>query len=319
MRVLVTGATGYIGSAVLRRLASDARHKALGSIRRGMEVPVAGVSYVVVETLGPETDWQQALDGADVLLHTAARVHVMNDTDSCSLSKYREVNVDGTLNLARQAANAGLRRFVFVSSIKVNGEKTQLGKPYTEVDTPAPVDPYGMSKLETEQGLRVLADNTGMELVTVRPPLVYGPGVAANFLSMMRWIYRGIPLPLAGIHNRRTMVALDNLVDLLVTCVDHPGAAGQVILAGDGEDLSTTELLYRTGRALDKPVRLFWAPPWMLRCFARLLGKSDQIQRLTESLQVDISRTRKLLGWNPKISVNQALQQTADDFLKARK
>jgi nucleoside-diphosphate-sugar epimerase len=245
-------------------------------------------------------------------MHIAARVHVMNERAGDPLAEFRRVNVDGTLNLARQAASAGANRFVFVSSIKVNGESTTETQPFTAADTPAPQDPYGISKMEAEQGLRQIAAETGMEVVIVRPPLVYGPGVKANFASMMRAVQRGLPLPLGSVtHNRRSFVALDNLVDLLITCIDHPAAANQTFLVSDGEDLSTTDLLRRLGQALNKPARLFPVPPSLLQLGANLLGKGDMAQRLLGNLQVDISHTRNTLNWTPPISVDEGLRRAA--------
>lgn len=277
---------------------------------------MGGAHVVEIGELAADSDWSAALDRADVVIHAAARVHVMNDAASDPLAEFRRVNVEGTLALARQAADAGVRRFVFISSIKVNGESTDPERPYRADDIPAPVDPYGISKEEAEQKLRVLALECGMEVVIIRPPLVYGPGVKANFQSMMNWLSRGIPLPLGAIRNRRSLVALDNLVDLIVICIDHPGAANQIFLVSDGEDLSTTELLQRMGRALGKPARLLPLPMSLLDFAARLLGKASIAQRLCGSLQVDISKTRELLGWEPPVSVDEALAKTAHHFLE---
>jgi nucleoside-diphosphate-sugar epimerase len=218
--------------------------------------------------------------------------------------------------LAEAAAAAGVRRFIFISSIKVNGEATLPGAPYTAEAQPAPADPYGISKLEAEQGLRALAADTGLEVVIIRPPLVYGPGVKANFLSMMRWLHKGVPLPFGAIHNRRSLVALDNLVDLLVTCIDHPGAANQTFLVSDGEDLSTSELLRRMGFALGRPARLLPIPSRLLDVAAAMLGKTALAQRLCGSLQVDIGKTRELLNWSPPVGVDEALRKTAEHFLE---
>jgi nucleoside-diphosphate-sugar epimerase len=240
----------------------------------------------------------------------------MDDTSSDPLVEFRKVNLDGTLALARQASAAGVRRFIFISSIKVNGEGTAPTQPYKAGDDSAPLDPYGVSKLEAEQGLRALATDTGMEVVIIRPVLVYGPGVKANFLNMMRWLHKGVPLPFGAIHNRRSLVALDNLVDLIVTCIDHPAAANQTFLVSDGEDLSTTELLRRMGTALGKPARLLPVPSWLLETGAAMLGKQALSQRLCGSLQVDISKTRELLNWTPPVSVDEALRKTAKHFLE---
>jgi len=235
----------------------------------------------------------------------------MEDTAANPLDEFRRVNVQGTLNLARQAAAAGVRRFVFVSSIKVNGEMTQLGRPFTADDAPAPLDAYGVSKMEAEQGLREIALQTGMEMVIIRPPLVYGPGVKANFAAMMRWLRYGVPLPLGVIHNQRSLVSLENLVDLLVTCITHPAAANQTFLVSDGEDVSTTELLRRMGQAMGKPARLLPVPGSWLKLAAGLVGKGDVAQRLCGSLQVDISKTRELLGWVPPVSLDEGLRRAA--------
>ena len=226
------------------------------------------------------------------------------------LTVYRQVNVEGTAHLARQAAAAGVRRFVFVSSIKVNGEFTNMGKPFTADDGPAPEDPYGISKHEAEQLLRQIAAETGMEVVIIRPPLVYGPGVKANFMAMMRWLDRGVPLPLAAItENRRSLVALDNLVDLIVTCIEHPSAANQTFLVADGEDVSTAELLQRMARAMNRKARLLPVPVWMLEQAAVLLGKRDVARRLCGSLQLDTTHTRQRLGWVPPIDLDEGLRR----------
>lgn len=314
--ILVTGATGFIGNAVLARASSDPMLQLRAAVRSQLWNLPAGVEPVLVGDLAPDTDWAQALSGVDVIVHTAARVHVMRDSAADPLAEFRRTNVAGTLNLARQAVDAGVRRFVFISSIKVNGEQTLPGRPYTASDLPAPVDSYGISKYEAEHGLLQLARETGMEVVIIRPVLVYGPGVKANFLSMMRWLHKGIPLPLGAIHNRRSLVALDNLVDLIVTCIRHHAAANQTLLAADGEDLSTTMLLRRTAVALGRPARLIPVPALVLRTAARWLGKADFVQRLCGSLQVDISKTQQLLNWVPPVSVDHALGETATHFLK---
>ncbi|UVE19046.1 SDR family oxidoreductase [Pseudomonas sp. LS44] len=313
-RTLLTGVSGFVGRAVHDRLSANSASQLIVAIRGPLTGLPQATSVTQISAIDGTTNWNTALRGTDVVIHSAARVHVMNDKSADPLTEFRKVNVEGTLNLARQAAEAGVRRFIFISSIKVNGEGTPVGTPYIADAQSAPADPYGISKTEAEQGLRALAAETGMEVVIIRPTLVYGPGVKANFLSMMRWLHKGVPLPFGAIHNRRSLVALDNLVDLIVTCIDHPAAANQTFLVSDGEDLSTTELLRRMGAALGKPARLLPVPSWVLEAGAAMLGKKALSQRLCGSLQVDISKTRELLGWAPPVSVDAALRKTAKHF-----
>jgi nucleoside-diphosphate-sugar epimerase len=289
INLLLTGSTGFLGQALASQLVRGPRYQLVTAVRREATSLASGAQSVIVGDLGANTDWARALSGVKVVIHTAARVHVMNDSANDPLTEFRKVNVEGTLNLARQAAAANVKRFIFISSIKVNGELTETGKPFRADDQPNPVDPYGISKWESEVGLHQLAIETGMEVVIIRPPLVYGPSVKANFLSMIRWVNRGVPLPLGAIHNKRSLVAISNLTSLIVTCIDHPAAANQIFLAGDGEDLSTSELLTRIGQVLRKPVRLVPIPSFLLIFLASLMGKKDVAQRLFGSLQVDIS------------------------------
>lgn len=312
-RVLVTGASGFVGQLLCEEMLRQ-KLQIVASVNSRCSFPF-GVDLVAVGAISGKTNWTDTLHDVNAVIHLAARVHVMHDADIDPLAKFRAVNVDGTLNLARQAAEAGVRRFIFLSSIKVNGEQTLPGKQFTEIDKAAPQDAYAISKWEAEQGLLEIAQKSRMEMVVIRPPLVYGPGVKANFLTMMRWLNKGVPLPLGAIHNQRSLVALDNLVDLIITCLDHPAAANQVFLAGDGEDLSTPELLRRLGLAMGKPARLLPVPVALLQAGAALLGRRDMAQRLCESLQVDISKARNLLGWNPPISVDEGLRRTAQSYL----
>jgi nucleoside-diphosphate-sugar epimerase len=315
--VLVTGGSGFVGKSLIETLSVDQRYSLIASMRRQHGNLPSSVHAVPVQSLDGDTDWQSALTDVGIVVHLAARVHVMRESASDPLAAFRKVNVDGTLNLARQAASAGVKRFIFISSIKVNGEGTPLGKPYTADDVPAPLDPYGISKYEAEQGLLALAASTEMDVVIIRPVLIYGPGVKANMLSMMRWLYRGVPLPLGAIDNRRSLVAIDNLVDLIVTCMDHPAAVNQIFLASDGEDVSTTGVLRRMGACLGHPARLLPVPAGLLHCMAVLSGRGAMSRRLLGSLQVDIEKNRRLLGWSPPVTLNQALLSTARHFLES--
>ena len=313
--VLVTGASGFIGSALMKSLRVRFSREVRGAVRTQTRHAGASSDLVVVGELGSHTDWRIALDGINAVVHTAARVHMMHDRASNPLEEFRRTNVVSTLNLAKQAVAAGVRRFIFLSSIKVNGTSTPIDRPFSATDRPMPEDAYGVSKYEAEVGLRALGRETGLEVVIIRPVLVYGPRVKANFRSMMSWIEKGLPLPLGSIENSRSLVALDNLIDLLHLCLHHPAAPDNVFLVSDGEDLSTPELLRRTAAALGRPHRLVQVPESVLRWSARLLGREELAERLLSSLRVDIEETRVLLGWNPPVTVDEALKDTARSFL----
>lgn len=313
--VLVTGASGFVGRALVARLAGGAEFQTFAAYRELPSARPVGVACLQLGARGLDADWRAILPGIDVVIHCAARVHVMRDDVSDPLAEFRRSNVDGTLKLAKGALEAGARRFVFVSSVKVNGEATHSGHAFSERDATQPVDPYSVSKLEAEQALFNLSRDRGFEVVVVRPPLVYGPGVKANFRSMMRWLNKGVPLPFGAIDNRRSLVALDNLVDLLVLCARHPAAANQVFMAGDGEDVSTSDLLRRTAKALGRSARLLPIPAAWWVAVAKLLGKDDVATRLCGNLQVDISKARNMLGWNPPIGLDEGLKKTAEEFL----
>jgi len=313
--VLVTGSTGFIGQALLIRLSTE-NVDLRATVRNTENTFNKNVRVINLGELTPFLDWGLALDGVNVVVHLAARCHVMSDQAIDPAAEYRRINVDTSLNLAYQAAQAGVKRFIYLSSIKVNGEFTQPGRVFTAEDTPLPQDAYGVSKHEAELGLRVIASETGMDVVIIRPPLVYGPGVKANFFNMMLWLSRSIPLPLGAINNLRSLVALDNLIDLIVRCIDHPGAANQTFLVSDGEDISTTSLLYRMGNALDKPAWLISVPVSWLYIFGRLLGRHAVVERLCSSLQVDISKTCKMLDWCPPVNMEEGLHRVAQDFKK---
>jgi nucleoside-diphosphate-sugar epimerase len=308
-RLLITGASGFVGRALT--LQAAARGLPLRIALRSPEIGFpAGVEAARISALDADTEWGAALEGVAVVAHCAARAHVLREVSNDPLAEFRRVNVQGTLNLARQAIRAGVRRFIFLSSIGVNGAETHL-EPFTADDVAAPSSPYAQSKYEAESALRILSKETGLELVVIRPPLIYGPGATGNFQSMIRWIERGIPLPLGAIHNKRSLVALDNIVDLILVCLQHPGASNQTFLVSDGEDLSTTELLRRLGQALNKPTRLIPVPAVLLRAGALLTGRPDIAQKLVGSLQVDDSHTRKVLTWSPPINVREGLRRVA--------
>lgn len=315
--VFVTGASGFVGRALVERLVAD-NIPCVAAVRRHVDSIPESVKTVNFDSLDESFDWSTALVGQEVVVHCAARVHVMNDTVADPLAEFRKVNVGGTLYLAAQAAAAGVKRFVFISSIKVNGDGTQPGSPYKADDAPCPTDPYGVSKREAEDALRALAEKTGMEVVIIRPVLVYGPGVKANFLSMMRWLDKGVPLPFGAIRNNRSLVAIDNLVDLITTCIAHPAAANQTFLASDGHDLSTTGLLTKMAEALNKRAYLLPVPGFMLKVAAVTVGKKDLSQRLLGSLQVDIAKTKTVLQWQPPLSVDAALRATALYYLERK-
>lgn len=297
-RCLVTGASGFVGSALLPRLAAE-----------GWQA--RGVSRSNGPGLGERADWRALLEGCDAVVHAGARVHVMRERASDPLAAFRAVNRDGTLALARQAAQAGVRRFVFVSTAKVHGEHSPPGRPFRADDPLAPADPYAISKAEAERGLLELAAGTVMRVTIVRPPLVYGPGVRGNFLTMLQWIERGLPLPLAAIDNRRSLLALDNLVDLLALCVAEQAPVDRSLLCADGEDLSTPALLRAIAAALGLPARLFPVPAGLLRLGAGLVGRSAMAARLLDSLQLDIAPTCDALGWRPPLSVPSAMTAVA--------
>ena len=317
-RVLLTGAGGFIGRAMQEALLGRG-HPVRAVVRHGsavganeyIDVPKRARSELLRLDIAPTTSWAEALLDCRSVVHLAALAHVPLGRMDDALAACRAINTVATLNLARQAASVGVRRFVFASTIKVNGESTRPGRPFTISAAPAPQEAYAISKMEAEIGLRKIADETGMEVVIVRPPLVYGPGVKGNFAELMRWVARGIPLPLAGIENRRSLVALDNLVDLLLRCVEHPGAANQTFLVSDGEDLSTTDLLRRLAAAMGRPSRLFPLPQSWLRGAAALIGRGDAVARLCDSLQVDMTATREALGWSPPIGVDEGLRRAA--------
>jgi nucleoside-diphosphate-sugar epimerase len=307
MKILVTGATGFVGRALCVHLQQQGYE--VNAVVRAPSDDLLVSRVFTLRSLDSEVDWTDALRGVDVIVHLAARVHIMRDTAGDPIGEFRKTNVDATLHLARQAAKAGVQRFVFMSSVKVNGESTLPGQAFKETDAPNPQDPYGCSKWEAEQGLRHIARESGLQVVIIRSPLIYGPGVKANFASFMRLVARAWPLPLGAICNRKSLVALSNLLDFIGTCVAHPAAANQTFLVSDGQDLSTTELVRAMARAVGVAARLLPVPVGLLLFAGRVLGQGAVVHRLCDNLQVDIEKARKLLQWQPPVSVRVGLEQ----------
>ncbi len=308
MRILVTGASGFVGARLTETLVARGAHQVRCAIRNPSPHLPRDVERIQIPDISSTTTWDRALEGIDAVVHLAAKVHDLRARGREGLDAYRVVNADGTLNLARQAAAAGVKRFVFLSSVKVNGEEGE----FRETDNPSPVDAYGASKLDAETGLREVARTAAMSATIVRPPLVYGPGVRANFRALLKVVSRGIPLPLGAIHNKRSLVALDNLVDFLILSVEHPHAANELFFVSDGDDISTSELLRRAAAALGKPARLLPVPPALLTLAATLTGKRDAMQRLLGTLTVDISKARHRLGWSPPITMQEGLRRSVE-------
>lgn len=308
-KILVTGANGFVGSALISRLIGLPNTQTIGAVRDKASVANHAVSYSAVGNISTTTDWTDALTGVDVVIHTAARVHVMGDDSLDSLAEYREINVGGTQSLATQAAKGGTKRFIYISSIKVNGENTLLNHPFTTYDSPSPQNAYGISKMEAEQMLNKIAYETGMEVVIIRPPLIYGAGMRGNFAKMIELIKKGYPLPLGYVHNKRSLIALENLIDLIITCVNHPAAANQLFFASDAGDVSITELLKKISKVTGSRPLLVPVPAKLLMLGAKLLGKENIARRVLGSLQVDISRTEEILGWSPPISLEEGLRR----------
>lgn len=311
-RVLVTGADGFVGRALCRELYLRGVPFRVAMRSGNASDAPAGGEVVRIADLSADVDWSEALRNVSTVIHLAARVHVMRDDAADPLEAFRKVNVGGAERLARAAAGRGVRRLVFVSSIKVNGEATTGEARFSASDVPSPQDPYGISKREAEQVLRQVADETGLEIVVVRPPLVYGPRVKGNFALLLKALRRGIPLPLASVRNRRSLIYVGNLVDALIACAMHPAAAMRTYLVSDGEDISTPDLLRRLGMAMGRPARLLPCPTWLLRLGGRLLGKGGQVERLTASLRVDDAPIRRELGWSPPFSLERGLKSAVE-------
>jgi nucleoside-diphosphate-sugar epimerase len=310
MNVLVTGASGFVGRALCSHLVSR-DFDIVATVTNLPNVHVPRVHYRIVTKLDAATDWHDALAGVQTVIHCAARVHVMHDYSQDPLTEFRRVNTLGTKTLARAAAHCGVKRLVFLSSIKVNGESAPSDAPFVQASPAKPQDPYAISKWEAEQALTQIAAETGLELVILRCPLVYGPGVKGNFLRLLQAVNHGIPMPLTLAINRRSLIYLDNLTDAIATCLTHPAAAGKTYLMSDGEDVSTAELISRIAQALGKPSRLWPCPLGLMELAGMLTGKSDEIARLLGSLCIDSSKIRSELDWTPPYTLEQGLAETA--------
>ena len=315
VKFLVTGANGFVGKPLCAELLRQGQ--SVRAALRSANSPVENVEMAAVGSIDGKTDWTEALRGVGVVIHLAARVHVMRETAGDPLAEFLEVNLHGTVNLAQQATRAGVKRLVYVSSIKVNGEQTGATQPFTELGEANPQDPYAISKWQAEQALQRIAQETGLEVVIVRPPLVYGPGVKGNFISLLTAIERGIPLPLAGANNARSLLYVGNLVDALIACATHPAAAGQTYLVSDGEDVSTAMLVEKIAKALGRNSRSFYFPPALLRTVAALLGRAEQVDRLLGSLRVSGEKIRSELAWTAPYTLEQGLRATADWYRKS--
>lgn len=315
MNVLVTGSNGFLGKSLIKKF--EREHFNVFPVIRKSSSSNLEDNAIVISGIDSKTDWQDYLDNKDVVIHCAARVHVMNDTVSEPLFAFREVNVLGTLNLANAAAQAGVKRFIFISSIKVNGESTTGSAPYTSFDAPSPEDAYGISKAEAEEQLLALGKNIGMDIVIIRPPLVYGLGVKANFAAICRLISKGLPLPFASlVTNKRSMVYVGNLISLIVECVNNKNAANKVFLVSDNDDLSLADFIKRLSCAMGKKTLLLPCPKFLFELAGRVTGKSAVVDRLVGSLQVDISDTCKILNWTPPYTVENGFKETVKDFQK---
>jgi len=310
-RILITGANGFIGRSLCKKALSEG-WLVRGTIRTlaGKETLPAEVDFVIIDEIGPGTDWTKALDGVDTVVHLAARVHVMRELAVNPLVEFRRINTDGTVRLAGMAAASGVRRFIFLSTVGVNGNVT-LERPFSEQDLPQPNSAYAVSKFEAELNLRVISDQTELGIVIIRAPLVYGPGNPGNFLKLLKLVSKRLPLPLASVRNRRSLLYLENLVDAIITCINRPEAVGKIYLVSDGDDVSTPELIRRIANDLGIPLKLFSFPVSLLHLAGKLLGKSAELEKLIGSLIIDSTKIRTELGWKPPFGLDEGLKETA--------
>jgi nucleoside-diphosphate-sugar epimerase len=316
MRILVTGANGFVGLPLAKYL-TTAGHEVVGVVRSHKSLIAANhqIDFKVIGDIDGGTDWQSCLNNVECVIHLANRAHVMHDQSINPLTLYREVNTNGTLNLARQAAAAGVRRFIFISSVKVNRDSTSLGEALSADEKYVPVDPYGLSKYEAEMGLQLIAKQTGLEVVVIRPPLIYGPRVKGNFLKMMAWVEKGIPLPFGAVHNLRSLLGLDNLINFIELCLMHRSAVGKTFLISDDYDVSTTELLVEISSMMRRPLRLLPIPKSFIKIILLMLGQRQAVKRLCCSLRLDITLAKTCLSWKPPYSFKDQLSKTVFDYL----
>lgn len=307
LKLLITGATGFVGRELLQQLAKGSIYQLRAAVRNNIENLPADVLAYRIGNIDADTDWHKPLAECRTVIHTAARAHIMNDTAQNPLTEFRRVNVEGTLNLARQAIDAGVKRFIFISSIKVNGEG-ESNRVYHFNDPVAPEDDYGLSKWETEQGLKALCSKSVMELVVIRPPLIYGPGVKGNLELLAKVIDKGLPLPFGAIKNQRDMLSLNNLIDLIKTCIEHPAAPGQVFLCCDNEPISTPQLIKLMASGLEKTARLWPVPVSVLNLLACVTGRQAMIKRLSSDFRIDMQHTMNTLEWQPPFSVAESMR-----------
>jgi nucleoside-diphosphate-sugar epimerase len=312
--VLVTGTNGFVGEALCQLLVQKEDFEVKGAVRKLYPHLEPRINYYQTGNIDAQTNWSEALIGTDIVIHLASRVHLLKDPAPAPLEEFRRINVEGTINLAKQAIQAGVKRFIFASSIKANGEETGTDYAYQEKDTPKPQDGYGISKWEAEQALYQLAAESGLEVVILRPPLMYGPKVKANFLRLLKIVDQGVPLPFASIQNQRSFLYLGNFVDAIWHCMQHPQAVGQTFLVSDGEDISTPELIRQIAKALNRPARLFPCPPSLIQFAGQLTNKSSTVERLVGSLLIDSNKIRNQLGWKPPYTLQQGITETVHWF-----
>jgi nucleoside-diphosphate-sugar epimerase len=317
-KILITGATGFVGNALFKNLKSQKKYLIHLSVRTNQKILLEGEKFFNIGEIDANTNWKDALDKVECVVHCAARVHIKEKKQVNTLNVYRRINVDGTRNLAKQAADMGIKRFIFLSSISVNREEKINQKSLKYNDISGPIDDYAVSKWEAEQALLEISKQTGLGVVIIRPPLVYGERVKGNFLRLLDLVYKQIPLPIAKINNLRSFISLDNLIDLIICCIEHPKAEGKLFLVSDGEDLSTPDLIRKLSKFMNKSPRLFHFPQSILELIARLFGKSSESKKLLGSLHIDNSYAREILGWSPALSLDEGLEKVVKWYLKKK-